>query len=368
MTNPLPFDVVVAAGDPPSQNAARHPGLGMLRALFQAAAIAGLAGTLAACGGGGGDGGTPTPVPPPPPPPQPLPAVMSVPTPVGYDADKLAAFNRLNELRVAAGLGMLTQDIRLDQAAQAHVEWEIANDVDSHFETVGSPGFTGVNWQDRDRKQGYAPRGGSEVMSTGSGPSYAVDGLLNVIYHRAALLEFDPVDVGIGWSSPGHANLPTPLVIDFASPDDGSARSVGQTAQAQIGGVVVWPLDGATGLPTHMGEEVPNPVPGEDVRLLGTPASISVYKDQKIETSAFSLSEDASGQSVPAVLLDSANDPEHIISQSFVGLLPIAALKENTVYRIDFEGLISPPGALTGSIYTRTWRFTTGDLAYPPQN
>ena len=32
---------------------------------------------------------------------------LTVPTPVGYDADRLAAFKRLNEIRLSAGLGML---------------------------------------------------------------------------------------------------------------------------------------------------------------------------------------------------------------------------------------------------------------------
>jgi hypothetical protein len=247
------------------------------------------------------------------------------------------------------------------------VEWEIANDVYSHVEEVGSPGFVGVNWFDRDRAKGYAPIGGSEVMSSGSAPRNAVDGLLNVLYHRAALLQFDPVDVGIGWSAIGRPDMATPLVIDFASPDDGSARSGGQTAQSSIDGVVVWPLEGSEGLPIHMGDEEPNPVPGEDVRLLGTPASISVSSDQKLDASTFTMIEDESGVTVPTVILSGANDPAHSISQSFIGLVPTSALKINTTYRIDFVGTITEVGSSTGTPYSRTWRFSTGEWAYPPQ-
>jgi hypothetical protein len=266
---------------------------------------------------------------------------------------------------MAAGLGMLAQDARLDEAAQAHVDWEIVNDSFSHIETAGSLGFLGVNWFDRDRAKGYAPLGGSEVMAAGSPPVKAVDGLMNVLYHRAALLEFDPVDVGIGWSTPGMPDMATPLVIDFASPDDGSIRSAGQLAQSFIEGVVVWPLNGAQDLPTHMGNEVPNPVPAEEVGLLGTPASISVYRDQKIEAVTFTMSEDESNVGVPAVVLTSENDPAHIIAQSFIGLVPTAALKINTTYRIDFVGSIAQPGSDVGAPYSRTWRFNTGEWAYP---
>ena len=75
---------------------------------------------------------------------------MSVPDPVGYDADRLAAFNRLNEIRLSAGLGMLAQQPLMDRAAQAHADWEIANDVFGHVEQAGTMGFTGAHWYDRD--------------------------------------------------------------------------------------------------------------------------------------------------------------------------------------------------------------------------
>jgi uncharacterized protein YkwD len=358
----------VSVGHHSARGVAACEGLISLRALFHAVAIASVASALTACGGGGGSSSSPAPEPPPAPSPQPLPAQMSVPTPVGYDADKLAAFNRLNELRVAAGLGMLAQDTRLDQAAQAHVNWEVANDVFSHVESLGSPGFTGVNWWDRVRAQGYAPTGGSEVASFGYEAKQGIDGLMIAIYHRAALLQFDPVDVGIGWQAGGKPDLSSPLVVDFASPDDGSIRSAGQVAQSSIDGVVIWPLDGSQGWPTHMGEEEPNPVPAEDVLLLGMPASISVYKNQSIEAQTFLLSEDESGAGVPVTILSNKNDPARSITQSFVGLVPTVALKINTVYRVDFAGAITQEGSSTSSPYTRTWRFTTGDWAYPAQN
>jgi hypothetical protein len=342
-------------------------GLTSLRALFRAAAIASLAGTLGACGGGGGSP-SPAPEPPPAPSPQPLPAVMSVPTPVGYDADHLAAFNRLNELRVAAGLGMLAQNQEMDTAAQAHVEWEVANDVFSHVETVGTIGFTGANWWDRDKTQGYSPLGGAEVMSWGYDPVVAVDGLVNVIYHRSLILEVDPVDVGIGESAAIAQHLRSPLVIDFCTPDDGSARSAGQTSQPGISGVVIWPLDGAHEVWTHMGVEEPNPVPDHDVLQLGTPASISVNKDEKIEALQFVLTEGATGDPVPTIVLSHESDLNGIIPPSFVGLIPVGGLKANTEYRVDFTGSITYSGTSVPTPYARTWRFTTRSVDFPAPN
>src|SRR4051812_9890631 len=90
---------------------ADRPRIEALQSLFRAAATGFLLGSLVACGGGGGDAPpAPVPAPAPPPAPLPVPAQLSVPDPVGYDEDHLAAFNRLNELRLSAGLGMFAQD------------------------------------------------------------------------------------------------------------------------------------------------------------------------------------------------------------------------------------------------------------------
>ena len=129
--------------------------------------IAAMALSLSGCGGGGGSAAAPEPPPPPPAPvpaPSPTPtapiaAQLTVPTPVGYDADRLAAFNRLNEIRLSAGLGMVAQQTQMDQAAQAHAEWMIANDAFTHEEVEGTPGFTGTNWPSVTSSFGYVPVG-----------------------------------------------------------------------------------------------------------------------------------------------------------------------------------------------------------------
>ena len=113
--------------------------------LARAGAVAAVVGALGACGGGGV-----APGPPAPSPATPIAAQLAVPRPVGYDADRLAAFDRLNEIRLSAGLGMLAQNAAMDRAAQAHADWIIANDSFTHEEVLGSPGFTGVNWWERD--------------------------------------------------------------------------------------------------------------------------------------------------------------------------------------------------------------------------
>ena len=67
-----------------------------------------------------------------------------------YADVKLANFQRLNAVRMAAGLGAFTQNGALDSSAQAHVGYLAQNPSESgHFEVQGHPGFTGITPRDR---------------------------------------------------------------------------------------------------------------------------------------------------------------------------------------------------------------------------
>jgi len=344
--------------------------ISMLRRLFEFVAAGFIAGAMTSCGGGGDRvslSPSPTPAPAPSPSPMPIPAQLSVPEPVGYSVDQMAAFNRLNEIRVAAGLGMLSQDTRLDHAARAHMDWQLVNDVMTHVELAGTEGFFGENWWDRDIAAGYSVAGGGEVLAFGDSPARGIEALVYGPYHRAALFEFDPVDVGIGWSSRRASNVVLPLVVEFSSPKDEPSRSAGQMAQAGTSAVVIWPLDGAKDLATHMGDEVPSPVPNVDAMELGTSASISVETGASIETTSFSIVEDASGVLIPSVVLDKSRDSAHLLAGSFVAVIPLEGLKINTVYRVEFVGKILRVDLSLPQAYSRTWRFATGEWAYPPQ-
>lgn len=349
---------------PPMREVARWRSLD---ALFPVAVVASaLAGTLVACGGGGGAAPAPAPAPSPSPAPAPAPlpsspiaAQLTVPTPVGYDAERLAAFNRLNQIRLSAGLGMVAQNTMMDQAAQAHAEWMLANDSFTHGEVAGTQGFTGQSWPRRDEAFGYVPVGGGEVMAQGAAAA-AVDALANAVYHRAILLAIEPVDVGIGWSDGGAADVRTPLVIDVTRPASDASRALGQMAQPSINGAAVWPLDGATGVPVRLGLEAPNPVPTQDVMTLGTPISVSVDRLKTISATQFTLTDSASGAVVATRLLTPGNDPNFMIPESFIAAIPLAPLAPYTRYRADFSG--GTVQLVSGATETlaRTWSFTTG--------
>jgi uncharacterized protein YkwD len=354
---------VVEEGGCANREGARRRALSLQ---FRRVALLALAASLGACGGGGGGSGDappPAPVPAPTPAPSPsapIAAQLTVPTPTGYDADRLAAFDRLNQIRLSAGLGMLAQNASLDQAAQAHADWMVANDSFEHEETAGTPGFTGAHWWLRAEALGYVPVGGEEVMSSGAATgAAAVDSLVNTLYHRAGMLAFEPVDVGVGWSSAKATNVSTPLVIDLTRPGTDATRALGQTAQSWIQGVAIWPLDGASGVPTHLGLESPNPVPSQDVSTLGTPASLTMDPDQTIQAISFIMTNAATGAVVPTSLITNQNDTTQLIPPSFMAIVPLVALTPNALYRVTFSGqsVAFPSGAVTP--IDRSWSFTT---------
>jgi hypothetical protein len=281
---------------------------------------------------------------------------------VGYDADRLAAFNRLNDIRLAAGLGMVAQQPLMDRAAQAHADWEVANDVYSHEEQAGTPLFTGVEWGDRDESFGYEPREGEEVIASGYAAADAVDAFTNTAYHRVAILAMEPVDVGIGRSGLAAQHVSQPLVIDLAVPRGDAVRGQGQLAQDAIGGVAIWPLDGASQVRTHMGAESPNPVPGVDVGLLGTPASLTVASSRAVAVASFVVSNAATGARVPTSLLQQLGDPNALVPASYVAAIPTTPLSPGTTYSVAFTGTVTDLATGVSSALERHWRFTTGSL------
>jgi hypothetical protein len=355
------MDSSMRAGSPAGHAARRRT----LAELFRAVATATVASAaLSACGGGSAAAPESPPPPAPTPAPSPAPtgpiaAQMTVPTPVGYDADRLAAFNRLNEIRLSAGLGMLAQSTAMDQAAQAHAQWIIANDSFSHEEVAGTTGFTGESWPRRDAAFGYTPIGGEEVMAASGHSGAEVDALVNGVYHRAGILAFEPVDVGIGWSSNSAADVSMPLVIDITRPGTDTVRGLGQGAQASIHGAAIWPIDGALNVPLRLGAESPNPVPSQDVLTLGTPASVTVGEEATISATVFVLTNSTTGAIVPTQVVSSGHDPNLLVPRSFIALVPLAPLSPNTSYSVTFAG--STVEALTGvkGVVNRSWSFTS---------
>lgn len=328
----------------------------LLQAFFTTAL---LASGLAGCGGGGSDTPT-TPSAPPPPQVEPGP-VVSVSVATYSDIPKLTAFNRLNALRAEAGLGLFAQNARLDQAAQAHSNYQAANNAQGHNETPGLAGFTGVTPWNRAPAAGYQANALNEVINFDAslGGSGQVDALMSAPYHRIPLLSYSHLDVGFGYS-----------VFPVGANTAALTINIGRTAGAMQGApstlLAVWPTDGTAGVSTTMTPEIPDPIPENNGASAGYAISAQVNEAWRtLAVSSFTLY-DANGSVVSTKLLAAPADAflsSFAGGGSYVALLPRAPLARNTTYTVTFTGfttLQNNPQSQGPTPVSKTWSFTTG--------
>jgi uncharacterized protein YkwD len=309
----------------------------------------------AGCGGGGGDS------PPPPavvPPVEPA-AVTSVPPPDYDSALRLSAFNRLNEVRVAAGLGLLKQNKLIDVAAQAHSVYQILNGIVTHTEIPGAPGFTGDGAMPRIAAAGYRDfTNTNEFVATlryvGGVPDQAgahlIDSLIGTPYHRSGMFSYEFPEVGIGVHKDGTSAT---ITIDIAK-----NRNNEQGAPNTI--FAIWPPADSQDIPTTMHSEIPDPIPENQGRPAGYPASIQVNSVlRSLEVKNFEI-RSSSGVVVDTKLLSyetgtSNNDA------SFAAALPRSPLEKNTTYTVTFSGTIIEARNHNKTDVNKTWSFKTGN-------
>ncbi len=356
---------------------------------------------LVGCGGGGASSApSPAqPVPPSPVSPSPLPPaqwkaiVTSVPAP-SYSGNNLLGFDRLNGLRAAAGVGLLTQNPFLDKSAANHNSYlfnnpnYFASGGSFHSEAVGNVGFTGATVQARASAAGYIGLvSESGTGSTGSISTNTIGAvgwgdfdvhvlINNTVYHRFGLLS-NWTDVGLSVVSDSSNPQNTFTVINLGNAPE---LTFGQLPAAPV----VYPYANQSGVDTTFVpiSEVPNPAPDlgtyTNPMTIGLPVTVSL---ESISTMGFPLQRlqaaditilafkvTAQGSSTPlasrvitaagvtagpgVVLTD---DP--VVGQlaaSQICLLPLAPLSVNTVYNAVFTATVK------GKPINLTWSFTTG--------
>ncbi len=337
----------------------------MIEQLSGRRALAHLMATVAAllaagCGGGGGDETAVAPAPyvaPVEPP-----AVTSVPAPVYEDARRAGAFKRLNEVRAAAGLGLLAQNKLIDAAAQAHSAYIITNgEALGHGETVGKPGFTGETARVRMAYAGYRDiEGWTEVAAAVPFDNSAqlgvqmIDSLMGGPYHRNGILRAEYAEVGVGLHSDGSRAI---LTANF-----GRTSRNGQGAPNTI--VSIWPPANSFDVPIKMAGETPNPIPENNGESAGYSASVKVNDEfRSIEVANFNIF-DPEGRLVDVKILSYETDPVlrgYFVDNTFAAALPRNPLKKNTRYRVVFDGAVILNSDESKTSFSKTWFFTTGE-------
>lgn len=330
---------------------------------------------LAGCGGGGAGGGSAasspsnstgsSPSTPTPPAADPAALQDTVATST-YAAGsiELSAFTALNQARAAYGVGQVAQNSQLDTAAQNHTAYINgrfqAGDYTAatHTENPAYAGFTGAAPADRIAYAKYAASQTSEDLSsiiavdgvTSDPGVVAMDTLLSGPYHRFSLLD-GYRDVGVAHTSIRPANSGGTLntiVADFG---------VAQASQAQApasGWIGVWPADNATGVLYSLSGESPDPIPSNKGMCAGYPVSLQAKAGVTLATTAFTLTETASGAVVDVQLSTRATDANPTYARANTAyIIPYLPLKLATKYTAHFVG------SQNGTAIDKTWSFTT---------
>jgi len=317
---------------------------------------------LAACGGGGDDGG-PGPTGPqvPPPGPETSQPITEMPS-SSYTGDKLAAFVRLNEARLAAGVSAVEQNAQLDAAAQAHATYQVRNYEIGHGEDPGKPWFTGVNHVERALFHGYTDHAVNEVITHARPGADAIEALLLTVYHLHGLLDPRANQVGIGVDS-----TVSPVPLDSTSLTLGTTN----TAQLPMRSVWHWPADKQSNVNPRFVPATEQPNPAPDLAVAGTPimfcgaennyAALHVYKAVLRESTASStipirILRNSSVQIekiVNATVITDANLTPTSLYQGCVFLLPTTPLEKGRHYWVEIEGFQG------GKQLDAKWSFTT---------
>jgi uncharacterized protein YkwD len=312
-----------------------------------------LASLLAACGGGsdGGSGGGATQL------TQASVLAQEPGAPVMTGNPAIDGINWINYRRTQAGLTALTQNSRIDVAAQAHSDYQrMNNTMPSHEQTPGLPGFTGATVPDRLNAAGYTlirPFAYGEVIAAAGDPAGAVmvEELIGAIYHRFVILEPRFKDIGAGSATTGAGY--TYFTADFGA-SNGYGAGLGR------GKIITYPFAAQTKVPPNFfsDTETPDPVPNQNE--VGYPISVHADITSKLSVQSFSV-HPRGGADLAVRLLSAATDTETGIGTA--AIIPLAVLAAGTIYDVSFTGIInylSDTGAVVDSVaVSRDWSFTT---------
>jgi uncharacterized protein YkwD len=325
------------------------------------------AAALTACGGGGGDSPAPAPTPPAP---SPAPAVGTNGTlqtrvaAASYSGElssrRLAAFDALNAVRLAAGAGLLAQSPLLDTSASMHAAYLTSNGFDpavsAHDEVSTRIGFYEANPFLRMQKAGYSYSYATEVIGdigSTSSTNDCVGDLLDTVYHAASMLS-RVTEAGVAFGGAGTAAAGM-CTIDLASPFSGGAsRQIPPS-----GGIVAYPSGGST--VAHGTFHVSNETPRVSRTLLpndnaGTPVIVGFRNQDMVAGGVVTITQltmaTSTGTAVPGVILGAVANP--LESQAAIGGAGVNADPELAT---DFAAFV-PLVPLAAGTYTVTLHAT----------
>ncbi|MHB8165176.1 MAG: fibronectin type III domain-containing protein [Sulfuricella sp.] len=292
--------------------------------------------------------------------PQPhwAPPIRPVGKPVSLAAVSLAAASlafyeeqnaiaQINLRRTQVGLAALPDNSTIDTAARGHSTYLAVNNLTGHFQTPGTPSFTGANPGARLTAAGYPYTRFDEVGATGpfSGVQ-AVEDIITAIYHRFGLFDSRVDEFGVGMDlSAAQGRLTADLATRLTPPP---------SVPNWIG---VYPYDGETGVPRDFLSDTESPDPVASLNRVGFPVSLHVDGTRTLSVTSFTVTP-AGGTALNSQLLSSTADLSGHTPAFAAAAIPLTVLDYGTTYQASFTG------AVDGASLSKVWQFTT--VAYVP--
>lgn len=260
---------------------------------------------------------------------------------------QIAALKRVNEYRVASGLGPIDEHEALNAASQSHAEFIVKHCQDYknsglnvHSQDADWDGFTGKSVWNRVAHFGYTSSGVAEVIGFINNPEAAVDGWMETLYHRLPLLDPATTEIGYGNSGVGGGTC-TYQLYKKADVMDLGRGFVTEDA------VVVYPPDGAKDVKRSFdGYESPQPPNPPDGYPSGTIITAQFGKSIGFKILGHQLLENGSNP-VPHLFLapfedagmEVMKDPNTWMSDNHVAMYAFEPLQSQTAYTaiIDME-------------------------------
>jgi uncharacterized protein YkwD len=259
----------------------------------------------------------------------------------------------LNYLRCLAALPALTRVDTLDNAAQKHADYSIANGTVAHDQIAGNLGFTGAAPGIRMGNAGYStvattnqPAAWGEVVSkTGSSARESFEGLTAAIYHRFVMLspQFNQVGVGLK-QTPGTNDMLT--VADYAA-----------STAIKTDRIVAFPAAEQINVPTSFNSDYETPDPIAGTSFVGYPISVQADRGTQLQISSFTIRKVGESKNLEAYVRGIGAEADTHMESHTAFLATKAILQAGTKYEVNFVGTTSKDGV--SKSVNLTWAFTT---------
>lgn len=257
----------------------------------------------------------------------------------------LAILKGVNEERVEIGLAPRPEDVKLSAELQKHCRYMAMNNLLTHPEEAGRPGFS---------EEGHRA-GMRSILGRGQSAEMVAIGMVGTYFHRQDVIRPATMAFGVG--------------IEGAFTGIDGRTSMG-TAPASYW-PVLYPVPGQSGVGTTYGKESPDATPGDPSS--GYPIT-AYFGTSKLKLKEWSLKALPPGslQMPPGPRTPAGTpadcytfDPQSGASadmtryQSAVCLIAKDPLKVN----VDYE--VSMTVDVAGTLWARTWRFSTAVAKSP---